>query len=291
MNRTVSILLIIAVLFTLFGCAATDPTQSSTANQTESTATTVAVTTETTVSLPTETTAEPTTLPPETTVDPMLLGVPAGSYRDEFSTEEYSERLDYWTFVPENAKKGMPLVVFLHGLNEVGHIENLQNYGVIKKAREIYGEEFPFIGLNPCLQKNNWVKNNISKVLKALIDQIAEEYEVDMNKIILTGHSLGSIGAWYTLSQFGDYFSAVVPVSCGCDEVLNYDNMAKVPVWALVGDADDYEIRYRKGMERVIGNIRSKGGSVEFTIIPGMKHDEMLEVAYSKEVIEWMLSQ
>ena len=278
--KQIMILLAAAILLT--GCVANvpvpaEPTEMIAAEPSETTQQTKAT------FMPTEETVEPSTEAPK-------LSIPQGSYCESFRCND-SGFMNYWLYIPENAVPDMPLVIFLHGIGEVGRVDALENYGMISRAREIYGEEFPFIALNPCVQTNSWTYGENPAILKALIDYIVVTCEIDPDRIILTGHSLGSIGTWYMLSQYGDYFNAAVPVSCGCDEQLNYDNIAKVPINAFVGYVGTYERNYANGMQRIIGSVIEAGGTGTLTILPSLTHIDTITEVYTQEVFDWMLSQ
>lgn len=281
MKQSIVLLVIIALLT---GCVICAPEPTGVAELTESA--TIQTTEQTEPAEPTQITTEEITEP---STEPKL-NIPSGSYCERF---QYSDNgfMDYWLFIPEKATAEMPLIIFLHGIGEVGCVDALENYGMISQARAIYGDEFPFIALNPCVQVKSWTYGENPKILKALIDYIVSECEISQDRIIITGHSLGSIGTWYMLSLYGDYFSAAVPVSCGCDEILNYDNIAKVPINAFVGDVGTYERNYANGMQRIIGFVKDTGGIATLTILPGLTHDDTVTQAYTQEVFEWMLLQ
>ena len=290
MRKLTFVLLILIILFS--GCTATDSTGITSATETSvpvttdsATESTVPVTTQETP-LPTETTTPPTTAPLYDELE-----ISAGSYLMNHTSNSFTEQMNYWLFVPKNAHSEMPLVIFLHGLGEVGKTSELENFGMIEKAREFYGDEYPFIAINPCLPDGSWILGNYPALLKDLIDTVVSKYKINPDKIILTGHSLGSIGTWYMISRYGDYFSAAVPISCGCDAILNYENMAKVSFWPFVGDSDEYEIRYRAGMERIVGELNKRGCDIELTVLKGQHHGQTKTDAFTIDVFEWMLSK
>ena len=119
----------------------------------------------------------------------------------------------------------------------------------------------------------------------------ADMCSVDRDKIILTGHSLGSIGTWFMLSKYGDFFSAAVPISCGCDEPIVHERIAEVPIRAFCGDADELEIKYKGGMERIYYFVLAAGGDIEFTVMYGRNHANTTTEPYTRELFEWMLEQ
>ena len=216
---------------------------------------------------------------------------PAGDFCDTFTSTANNYALDYWLFVPENATTEMPLIVFLHGLGEVGRIDSLQDYGMISSARDIYGDSFPFIALYPNTKIDSWWTDPIPDTLMELIQFVSEQYSIDTEHIIVTGHSLGAIGTWNMISRYGDYFSAAVPVSCGCDQPLDFENCAKVPIWAFVGDADAFEPKYEAGMRRLLYAIVQQDGNSKLTILTGDDHRKTKTSAYTAETFMWMLSQ
>lgn len=143
---------------------------------------------------------------PLTTQPDLSISVSAGSHCRRYTDETTKRFLDDYLFVPKNAVKDMPLVIFLHGDGEVNNLDILENFGLIASAREIYGDEFPFIAISPCTREYSWINNKIPVTLKGLIDTIVTECEIDPNHIIITGHSRGAIGAWHMVNLYGDFF-------------------------------------------------------------------------------------
>ena len=73
--------------------------------------------------------------------------------------------------------------------------------------------------------------------VKALIDGICERHKVDLNRIYLTGYSMGGRGTWDTALEYPDTFAAVLPL-CGFSCYLRAKRMKNVPAWAIHGDKD-----------------------------------------------------
>ncbi|MBR5491453.1 MAG: hypothetical protein IKV79_09305, partial [Oscillospiraceae bacterium] len=201
------------------------------------------------------------------------------------------EYMDYWLRIPDNAVEGMPILVFLHGDGNVARPESLENNPISCAVEEIYGDEAPFILLMPNTRTASWTAGNIPANLIALIDSVAESYAADKEKIILSGHSRGAIGTWYYISSYPDYFSAAAPISCGCDEFLSYENMAKVPVWGFCGDVGQDGSHYLPAMERRAEGINDAGGSAKIDVLAGCDHAASEKAAWTKEVFTWLISQ
>lgn len=221
---------------------------------------------------------------PLTTQPDLSIPVSAGSHCRRYTDETTKRFLDYYLFVPKNAVKDMPLVIFLHGDGEVNNLDILENFGLIASAREIYGDEFPFIAISPCTREYSWINNKIPVTLKGLIDTIVTECEIDPNHIIITGHSRGAIGAWHMVNLYGDFFSAAVPVSSRYAAILNQDTMNNVPIPAMAGSREGCI----REIQSLVDRINMSGGNVEFCIIDDCKHGQASSKAFTIETFTWM---
>ena len=189
---------------------------------------------------------EPAPTDPPMPTDPSFVAE-AGSYIDSYYSDEYQDYLDYYIHIPKDAVDGMPLIIFLHGDGEVGRIDLLPEFGLISHSLEIYGESFPYILLEPNTRIESWTKGNIPKLLFELINYVVDYYNIDPNKIILTGFSRGAIGVWDMISIYGGYFSAAVPVSSPHQKGhIDYIKAAEVPVWTFAGDIGETERWYHQ---------------------------------------------
>ena len=232
---------------------------------------------------------EPTD-PPEPTIPP-LVDKP-GSVFDTYYSDEYGDYLNYYVHIPENATIGMPLIVYLHGDGEVNQPESLPKSGLCHIVRSIYGEEFPFLLLEPNTRVKSWTSGSIPKLLIELIDFVSERYSVNTDKIIICGHSRGAIGVWDMISIYGNYFSAAVPVSSPHQKGhIEYLKAAEVPVWTFAGDVGDIERWYHQYLAKNVEMINVSGGFGKFTVLEGADHGLAFYRAFEKETFEWMLAQ
>ena len=239
---------------------------------------------------PPVTVTEPTPPAETTTPDaPQMLNAEPGAHQKRFEIGD--EYMDYYLFVPNNPIEKMPIVVFLHGSVEIGHVELLEDYGIVSEVHEIYGDEFPFLLLLPCTHKPSWTGNGVPETLVGLINEVAETYRADKTRIGITGHSLGSVGTWKMVSLYSDYFSAAVPISCGIDELIDLERCAKVPIMAFAGTVGADEKNYNPAMHKLVDSINNVGGDAKMCVIEGADHEAMVTAAYTKELFDWMLSQ
>ena len=220
------------------------------------------------------------------------LGEAPGSRLECYYSEAYEDYLNYYIHIPENAVDGMPLIVYLHGDGEVNDPESLLIGGISNFSRNAYGASFPFILLEPNTRIDSWINGNIPELLFELINRVAVCYNVDTDRIILTGHSRGAIGVWDMISTYGGYFSAAVPVSSPHQKGhIDYIKAAEVPVWTFAGDIGTTERWYHKYLAQNVDQINVSGGFGRFTVLKNCDHSDAKVAAYVKETFDWMLAQ
>jgi predicted peptidase len=110
------------------------------------------------------------------------------------------------------------------------------------------------------------------------------EYNIDEDRIYLTGLSMGGYGTWYTAMACPDRFAAIVPV-CGGGMAWNA-GVLKMPVWAFHG-AEDKSVSPVQSDE-MVAKLKSLGADVTYSRIDGVGHN-VWENAYTEELIDWLL--
>jgi hypothetical protein len=140
-----------------------------------------------------------------------------------------------------------PLIIFLHGIGErgdgttglpavlnVGIPRNI-HYGLTDMSFNYNGSQESFLVLSPQLSYNygNWQTFYIDEMIKWATTNL----RVDVNRIYLTGLSLGGGGVWkYATSSAtaAKTLAAIAPI-CGTCDYTNFCNIAQqaLPVWAF----------------------------------------------------------
>lgn len=216
------------------------------------------------------------------------LNIQSGAFQKKFTGSK--DWLDYWEFIPNNPTTNMPIVIFLHGDGEVSNINSIKNLGFIRGTKAVYGDDFPYIVLQPNRRSQRWQVDSVMTTVKELIDETCDKYLCDSDHIILTGMSGGAVGVWNIVSKYGDYFSCAVPVSCPGN--VNPESFKNVPVRAFVGGASDDYNTYYGSMVATVNKIKNAGYNATLEVVPGGTHGSTYHTVYSrKEVIEWMLEQ
>ena len=91
----------------------------------------------------------------------------------------------------------------------------------------IVAEEF--ITVTPSLNME-WGYGWNASILSALLDEIVERYRVDLDRIHVTGFSMGGYGTWALAMHTPNRFASLVPV-CGGGDTIRASQIKHMPQW------------------------------------------------------------
>ena len=114
-----------------------------------------------------------------------------------------------------------------------------------------------------------WADPRSDAAVMELIERIREEFEVDPDRIVVTGFSLGGMGTWSFAGSHPDLVSAAVPIAGRpTDEIVS--SWGEIPVFAIHGDRDDV---VPIGPTRdAIAALSGRGVVAELTELPWFTH-------------------
>lgn len=196
------------------------------------------------------------------------------------------DKFNYLLNVPESYKDAkQPLIVMLHGAGERGDdFDKIAVHGVAKYIEA--GQNIPAVVIAPQCP-NDYIWNQLTVELKELIDYIVNEYNVDEDRISITGLSMGGYGTWEMAMSYPGFFCAVAPI-CGGGVSWRTYTIGKTPVWAFHGDAD--KVVPPNNSYEMCDKLNAYGGNAKLTIFHGVEHNSW-EVAYEDtKLIEWLLN-
>jgi len=198
--------------------------------------------------------------------------------------------LPYLLYLPENleAQEEWPLIVFLHGRGEGGDdLELVHLWGVPKYLDE--GNELPAIVYVPQNEKEVMWFLTEDKVL-AGIDALCEEYPI--NKVHLTGFSMGGHGTCYIGVNNPERFSTISPVALfmypEADVTEKICVLKDKPVWVFYSEGDFIPVEHSGN---VVKSLEACGATqLEVTLYDKANHTETADLAYfDEEFYQWML--
>ena len=181
--------------------------------------------------------------------------------------------------------KKLPLIIQLHGAGDRGNGKDIEKVDVNGFSKYLMEAEHECIAIMPqCSEDTFWVAK--IETLVRFIEKLIKEYNVDENKVYLTGFSMGGYGTWFTAMARPDLFAAIAPV-CGGGMPWNA-SVLKMPVWAFHGAKDT--VVDVSNSEEMIKNLKETNEDVKYTRLEDVGHGAW-KAAYTKELLEWLLSK
>ncbi|MGD9163100.1 MAG: prolyl oligopeptidase family serine peptidase [Desulfobacteraceae bacterium] len=193
----------------------------------------------------------------------------------------------YLLFLPEGydeQEEETPLILFLHGAGERGNdLTKVKVHGPPKIVEK--QKDFPFIVVSPQCPEGQWWTDNLDTIIN-LLDEIITQYNVDEDRVYLTGLSMGGFGSWALAAKYPDRFAAIAPV-CGGALQYNAYSLVNVPIWIFHGAKDTTVPVFRS--QEMFDIIEKRGGDVKITIYPDAYHDSWTQTYDNPELYDWFL--
>ena len=211
------------------------------------------------------------------------------------------ELMPYGIFTPSqtNGHDKIPLIISLHGASERGCGEDaFRNKFLVKEFNNWEMSGFAAYIVMPHLAGNgystSWSNEISAKNLFDLIDYLINTLNIDTEKIIIQGQSLGGQGVLYMAAHERACFSAAVPVSGypSNADLENIDCSIRGYVGASSAGEDSNSVNY---MRSIFNNIFSINDLYERKV----SHDQIPIVAFTEDLNEdncsdlvvWMFEQ
>jgi predicted peptidase len=220
-------------------------------------------------------------------------------------------RMPYRLLVPSNSNSGSesPLVLFFHGSGERGDDNKKQLLnGVERFATADSQSRFPCFVLAPqcptdldnqpimwtgerermrSLKLASEVAIPLQTALE-LLSTIKEKYPIDLDRIYVTGISMGGFATWEALLRHPEMFAAAIPV-CGGGDPNHAVRIKDIPVWAFHG-ANDQTVPVECS-RLMVKAIEKAGGHPRYTEYPGVGHNSWDRAYAEPELVSWLFSQ
>ena len=191
------------------------------------------------------------------------------------------------SYEPTEKNGALPLIIQLHGAGERGDGQeslSLVEFHGFSKVIVGADKDFPCMFVMPQCPTNSFWAANVESIIE-FIDQLIEAYDIDTNKIYLTGLSMGGFGTWYTAMARPDLFAAIVPI-CGGGMAWNA-SVLKMPIWVFHGACDTVVSPTQS--DEMVEALKAAGADVKYSRVEGEGHG-VWNCAYNEELIDWFLS-
>ncbi|MFK7767373.1 MAG: prolyl oligopeptidase family serine peptidase [Mariniblastus sp.] len=191
-------------------------------------------------------------------------------------------------YVADGEKK-FPLMFFLHGRGESnGPLSLVAKWGPPMMVAR--GDDLPYVMVSPqCPRDDEWRSDTQQKRLVELLDLVVKNYNIDEDRIYLTGLSMGGYGSWRMAADHPKRFAAVAPV-CGGGKPEDAEKLKNVPIWAFHGD-QDRAVKFERSVEMVDAIKAAGGTSIRFTTYEHIGHNCWSATYATPELYQWMHQQ
>jgi predicted peptidase len=200
--------------------------------------------------------------------------------------------IPYLLYQPENYTqdgKKVPLMLFLHGRGESnGPLSIVAKWG--PPQRLAAGEHMKYLVVSPqCPRESFWSNDDQQTRLLELLKHIKQTYNIDEDRIYLTGLSMGGFGTWRLAAEHTDMFAAAVPV-CGKGDPKQGAALTQLPIWAWHG-TEDNAVPYQCSVA-MVDAIKAAGGTkVRFTSLEHIGHNSWQAAYQSDDLYRWLDKQ
>ncbi|MFQ5943294.1 MAG: alpha/beta hydrolase-fold protein [Anaerolineales bacterium] len=212
------------------------------------------------------------------------------------------DELRYLVYLPDgyadDPDREWPMIFFLHGSGDEEYDSTfVLSFGLpaVLLAGE-QPEDFPFIVISPqAFPGETWWTPEIISALGSLLDEVDDIYNVDMDRVYLTGLSMGGYGSWWLATAYPERFAAMISISGSGyrtpfpPEQETLCRLEEVPIWAIHGALDRISEASASQMNALVLEEQCSV-EVKWTLFEDEGHLGAYERAYRDPALyDWML--
>jgi len=226
----------------------------------------------------------------------LAAGPPAAAqpFAPRFYCDTHGDVLPYRVYVPPSYSAGnkYPLIIYLHDASKNGYdnsrqLENTAPLALITPANVA---KYPTFMVAPqCPVGESWNTPSVQQLVMAMLAQIETEFNIDSNRLYLTGGSMGGFGTWSMIQHYPNTFAAAFPMSGAAEDASNPPQNIP-PLWVF-HSADDTTVSVA-GDRTAVYNLRNDGLPVIYTEYVSGDHYVYWPTAYALPgLLDWIMAQ
>ena len=206
--------------------------------------------------------------------------------------KRHSNGMRYFLYVPKDANihEKLPLIISLHGSNEIGNnLSLITTAGLPRYMNKGTIDSFNIRAVIIAPQSTTFGWEGEFTRLIELIGSIKQEYNINDKKVILHGISMGGLGGCKLINMYPDMFSAFVAIAAA-NETVDISNSLNIPIRVYTGKQDT---KWHERTKKYAEKVKNAGGNVELIIFNNQGHG-IGSYVYEYEgtdIIEWSLRQ
>ncbi|MEL7532133.1 MAG: hypothetical protein AAFN10_12525 [Bacteroidota bacterium] len=155
----------------------------------------------------------------------------------------------YNLYVPKScsdSSEAFPVIMFFHGGSSVGgaKVDVVYERNLAKYLKETSGLETElkqlrlntFVYIIPHISQGQFYHGTAA--YPQIIAEVAAQFNIDVDRVYLTGLSRGGHGTWGVASRIPENFAAIAPLCGGQHGVESYQGFKNLPIWTAHNLAD-----------------------------------------------------
>ncbi|MFQ5712854.1 MAG: hypothetical protein ACE5GU_02360 [Candidatus Scalinduaceae bacterium] len=200
-----------------------------------------------------------------------------GIYRKLVSFD--NKKGEYIVYIPKgyDPKKTWPLIMSLHGVGESG-------LAYIRLWLSYSKHDNKYIFICPYYASGYWWEEDANNLIINALRRACIDYNVDTNRVYLTGFSSRAHGVWYFSIRHPDLLAGIVTISGECPIPDQISNLMNVPVYIIHGIKDSVipVAAARDAKDR----LEALGYEYRYEELPNLKH--RYPISRNNAILEWL---
>ena len=215
----------------------------------------------------------------------------------------------YVVYVPATRSGKFPVLLFLHGSGERGDDGLKQSDVGLGRAIRMNAGRFPLIAVFPQAPSDTRWLGDEGRFAMLAAERAAAEFDGDLDRLYLTGMSMGGYGTWHLALENPGRFAALVPICGGIRESPRVTSVRQSPLtmsaadpYAFVAEAlrntpawifhgEDDGLIPASESRKMFEELKARGADVRYTEFPKVGHNSWDPAYETKELWTWMLTK
>ena len=195
-------------------------------------------------------------------------------------------KMSYWVYTPENMRPGLPLVVYLHSSIGMGKNALSDSFPSYVRSEVIYHPDAVIVVVQHPGNREKSYWDEVTGSVNRIVDKVIEEYEIDVDRVSLTGCSLGGIGVWDIAEAAPGRYKRILSV---CGRVKGKKDPAmyagsEIRVYTVPNDAN---VNSKSAIE-FIEPLNQAGAKAVHIELPSTHARAPIHIYGDPEVQEWL---
>lgn len=164
-----------------------------------------------------------------------------------------------------------PLILGLHGGGRDGK-KGDEVVGSGDSAMNFYrdlAERHGYLVACPNALRASWAATGNEEMVRALLEELKHLFNVDLDRVYMTGHSMGGFGTWYLGPKMAEDLAAISPMAGGGGGGISELVSTKTPIFIYHSDDDYVSVQSDRTAAK---RLQGSGLDFVYTELPGKGH-------------------